>query len=57
MEGNLAGTICDRCWFGNQGSFEPFNPELATRADFDRTREQQIELARERLKAFTENSD
>ena len=57
MEGNLAGTICDRCWFGNQRSFEPFNPELAIRADFDRTREQQIELARERLKAFAENSD
>lgn len=49
MKGNLAGTICDGCWFGNKGSFEPFNPALANKADFARTLKNQVELARDRL--------
>ena len=54
IEGNLKGTICDGCWFGNKGTFEPFNPKLANKADFERTLQDQIKLAQNRLASHSE---
>ena len=51
IDGNLKGTICDGCWFGNKGAFEPINPALASNADFEKTLTQQVDLARERLQS------
>ena len=56
MDGNLKGTICDGCWFGNKGDFKPINPALANNADFGLTMKNQVELARERL-AVLEDSN
>lgn len=49
MDSELKGTICDGCWFGNKGAFEPINPKLTERADFKRTMREQLDLARKRL--------
>lgn len=51
IEGDLKGTICDGCWFGNKGAFAPFNEKLANRADFGKTLSDQVDLARKRLSA------
>ena len=51
IDGDLGGTICDGCWFGNKGTFEPVNSALASTADFKRTLEDQVEMARDRLLA------
>lgn len=54
IDGDLSGTICDGCWFGNKADFEPINPALAHKADFQRTLVEQVDLARERLTAHEE---